>query len=147
MSYNKAWRSRENALKAVRGTIKDFYGKLTSYLYMLEMNNPGTIIDIQTDEHSHFSCRVFDVSGLPCTHALAFVRTRKLDLYDFYSMYYSTQMWLNAYAETCYPVGDEEEWDIPDIIKQYVCLKPHVKVKKGWPTTNRRSSQGETRKV
>ncbi|XP_047340376.1 uncharacterized protein LOC124943966 [Impatiens glandulifera] len=93
------------------------------------------------------SCRVFDVSGFPCTHALTAARTRKLDPYDFCSRYYSTEMWLHAYAETCYPVSDEEEWDIPEIIKQCVCLKPPIKVKKGRPTTNRRSSQCETRKV
>ncbi|XP_047331728.1 uncharacterized protein LOC124935329 [Impatiens glandulifera] len=93
------------------------------------------------------SCMVFDVSGLPCTHAIAVARTKKLDPYDFCSRYYSTEMWLNAYAETCYPVGDEEEWNISEIIKQRVYLKPPVKVKKGRSKTNRRSSQGETRKV
>ncbi|XP_047324207.1 uncharacterized protein LOC124927775 [Impatiens glandulifera] len=92
------------------------------------------------------NCRVFDVSSLPCKHALVAARTRKLDPYDFCSKYYSTEMWLNAYPETCYPVGDEKEWDIPEIIK-CVYLKPSVKVKKGRPTTNRRSFQGETRKV
>ena len=54
MSYNKAWRSREKALMAVRGTVEDSYGRLPSYLYKLEMKNPGTITDIQTDEIGHF---------------------------------------------------------------------------------------------
>ena len=54
MSYNKAWRSREKALMAVRGTVEDSYGKLPSYLYMLQKKNPGTLTDIQTDELGQF---------------------------------------------------------------------------------------------
>ncbi|XP_047335801.1 uncharacterized protein LOC124939366 [Impatiens glandulifera] len=37
----KAWRSRENALMAVRGTVEDSYGELPSYLFMLHKKNPG----------------------------------------------------------------------------------------------------------
>ncbi|XP_047306200.1 uncharacterized protein LOC124909578 [Impatiens glandulifera] len=39
---------------AVRGTMEESYGKLSSYLFMLAKNNLGTITDIQTDEHGHF---------------------------------------------------------------------------------------------
>ncbi|XP_047339576.1 uncharacterized protein LOC124943054 [Impatiens glandulifera] len=35
LKYNKAWRSREQALMAVRGTVEESYGKLSSYLFML----------------------------------------------------------------------------------------------------------------
>lgn len=54
---------------------------------------------------------------------------------------------MNAYAETIYPVGNEDDWIIPEDIKQRVCLKPPVKVKKGRPTTKRMPSQGEAPKV
>ncbi|XP_047320567.1 uncharacterized protein LOC124924596 [Impatiens glandulifera] len=93
------------------------------------------------------SCRVFDVSGLPCTHALAAAHTHKLDAYEFCSRYYSTESWINAYAETCYLVCHHDSWNIPENIKQRVCLKPPIKVKKGQPQTKRMSSQGETRKI
>ena len=63
-------------------------------------------------------------------------------------MYYSTESWLNAYLETCYPaLCDEDALDILEIIEQRVCLKSPVKVKKGQPVTKRRSSQGEIPKV
>ncbi|XP_047337898.1 uncharacterized protein LOC124941602 [Impatiens glandulifera] len=52
LTYNKAWRSREKALMAVRGTVEDSYDELPSYL--LQKKNPGTITDIQTDEKGHF---------------------------------------------------------------------------------------------
>ncbi|XP_047339430.1 uncharacterized protein LOC124942869 [Impatiens glandulifera] len=132
MTYNKAWRSRENALMAVQETIEESYGKFPSYLYMLENNNLGTVTDIQKNELGHFSeydfkvdfkgltcsCKVFDVSSLPCTHALAAAYTRNLDAYEFCSRYYSTESWISAYAETCYLVCHQDSWDIPENIKQ-----------------------------
>ncbi|XP_047307427.1 uncharacterized protein LOC124910759 [Impatiens glandulifera] len=44
LKYNKAWRSREQALMAVRGIMGESYGKLPSYLFMLAKNNPGCSI-------------------------------------------------------------------------------------------------------
>lgn len=54
MSYHKAWRSREKALMSVRGTPEESYTKLPSYLYMLEVKNPGTVTHIETDELGQF---------------------------------------------------------------------------------------------
>ncbi|XP_047326481.1 uncharacterized protein LOC124930164 [Impatiens glandulifera] len=93
------------------------------------------------------SCGVFEVTDLPCMHAMTVACYRNLVPYDFCSRYYSIESWLNAYAETCYLVCDEDDWDIPEIIKQRVCLKPPVKVKKQRTITKRRSSQVEVRKV
>ncbi|XP_047338804.1 uncharacterized protein LOC124942358 [Impatiens glandulifera] len=80
------------------------------------------------------SCRLFDVSGLLCTHALVVARTRKLDPYDFCSRDMLSSL-------------SSKRLDIPENIKQRVCLKPPVKVKKRRPTTNCRSSQDEPHKV
>ncbi|XP_047320369.1 uncharacterized protein LOC124924361 [Impatiens glandulifera] len=235
LTYNKAWRSREKALMAVRGTVEDSYGELPSYLFMLQKKNPGCcrpvlcidasflkhkvggqllvaialdaneqlypvafgVVDSEnnnswtyfmqqlrlaigsvpdlvfiSDRHPSIAnalsafhvhdgefdfqvdfkgrtctCRVFDVSGLPCTHALAAARFRKSVPYELCARFYSTESWCMAYAETCYPVFQHNEaWDIPEHIKKRVCLKPPVKIKKGRPTTKRRSSQGEVRK-
>ncbi|XP_062093939.1 uncharacterized protein LOC133799974 [Humulus lupulus] len=43
MGYTKAWRSREKALRLVRGNPNNSYQKLPMYLYMLKQANPGTI--------------------------------------------------------------------------------------------------------
>ncbi|XP_047331185.1 uncharacterized protein LOC124934712 [Impatiens glandulifera] len=262
LKYNKAWRSREQALMAVRGTVEESYGKLSSYLFMLAKNNPGCSIrgfrycrpvlsvdasflkhkiggqlliaialdaneqlfplafgvvdsennnswtyfmqqlrvaigivpdlvfvsdrhpsianalsaylreqaekarfytvnplnrfefhvndgqhDFQVDLQTR-TCtyRVFDLSGLPCKHALAAARSRKTIPYEYYSRFFTTEAWCMAYVDTCYPVCDEGSWDIPENIKERVCLKPPIKVKKGRPTTKRRPSQGEPRK-
>ncbi|XP_047338400.1 uncharacterized protein LOC124942036 [Impatiens glandulifera] len=100
-------------------------------------------VDLQTRT---CTCRVFDLSGLPCKHALAVARSRKTIPYEYCSRFITTKAWCMAYVDTCYPVCDEGSWDIPENIKERVCLKPPIKVKKGRPTTKRRPSQGEPRK-
>ncbi|XP_047331533.1 uncharacterized protein LOC124935119 [Impatiens glandulifera] len=62
------------ALMAVRGTVEESYGKLSSYLFMLAKINPGTITDIQTDEHGHFRCMFmslgFSIRGFRYCHSV-----------------------------------------------------------------------------
>ncbi|XP_062089195.1 uncharacterized protein LOC133795756 [Humulus lupulus] len=54
MGYTKAWRSREKALRLVRGNPDDSYQKLPIYLYMLKKANPGTITHLLTDKEDRF---------------------------------------------------------------------------------------------
>ncbi|XP_073017802.1 uncharacterized protein [Primulina eburnea] len=76
------------------------------------------------------SCRVFQIDKIPCAHAIAAIYGAKLDLYDFCSPYYSSQMWALAYADTIYSVPIANEWNIPDHFK-YNVLPPDVKGKRG----------------
>ena len=43
ISYDKAWRARECALRSVRGSAEDSFALLPSYFAMLEKMNPGPI--------------------------------------------------------------------------------------------------------
>ncbi|XP_062080024.1 uncharacterized protein LOC133784765 [Humulus lupulus] len=54
MGYTKAWRSREKALRLVRGNPDDSYQKLPIYLYMLKQANPRTITHLLTDKEDRF---------------------------------------------------------------------------------------------
>lgn len=54
LSYEKAWRSREKALEMVRGKADKSYGLLPSYLYMLTKTNPGSVVDLLTDNNNRF---------------------------------------------------------------------------------------------
>ncbi|XP_047325772.1 uncharacterized protein LOC124929451 [Impatiens glandulifera] len=100
--------------------------------------------DFQVDFQTRTcTCRVFNISGLPCKHALVVVRSRKTIPYEYYSRFFTTQAWCVAYEETIYPVCNEGSRDISENIKERVYLKPPVKVKKGRTTTKRRPSQGE----
>ena len=54
MSYSKAWRSKEKALKLARGKPDDSYQQLPMYLHMLTVENPGTITSLVTTNGDKF---------------------------------------------------------------------------------------------
>ncbi|CAL8996235.1 unnamed protein product [Prunus brigantina] len=54
ISYSKAWRSRELAIKIIRGSAEESYALLPSYCYELERTNPGTLTYIETDAANRF---------------------------------------------------------------------------------------------
>ncbi|XP_062100028.1 uncharacterized protein LOC133805900 [Humulus lupulus] len=45
LSYGKSWRCREKALSYVRGTLEASYKKLPSYMFMLQQNILGLVLD------------------------------------------------------------------------------------------------------
>ena len=49
IDYKKAWRSREKAMLSLMGTQEDFFAALPSYAYKLGICNPGSIIDLVTN--------------------------------------------------------------------------------------------------
>ncbi|XP_052292000.1 uncharacterized protein LOC127900805 [Citrus sinensis] len=90
------------------------------------------------------SCREFQLDQLPCEHALAVCRYQEtLSVYDMCSRYYSSEAWVAAYAETIYPVGTEEEWEVSEEVQSNEVLPPVEKRKKGRPQQIRIPSQGE----
>ncbi|RVW41866.1 hypothetical protein CK203_104740 [Vitis vinifera] len=54
ISYDKAWRAKELALGSIRGSPEESYNTLSSYCYVLEQKNLGTITDIVTDCDNQF---------------------------------------------------------------------------------------------
>ncbi|XP_049400475.1 uncharacterized protein LOC125864493 [Solanum stenotomum] len=54
LTYMRAWRSKQKALKLLRGNKIESYGKLPSYLYMLMHTNPGSIVRLQKSEGGSF---------------------------------------------------------------------------------------------
>ncbi|PON34852.1 Zinc finger, PMZ-type [Parasponia andersonii] len=107
--------------------------------YVMDGDRDGQV-NLQTKT---CSCRRFDLTGLPCTHALAATLCRRINPYSLCSWYYTVDAWLCSYAETIYPVGNEEEWDIPDDISRRMVKPPPYKPKAGRPKTKRTKSKGE----
>ncbi|KAK1399453.1 SWIM-type domain-containing protein [Heracleum sosnowskyi] len=54
VKYIKAWRSKEKALEMVRGNATESYIELYLYLYMLEITNPGSIIELKLNDNRCF---------------------------------------------------------------------------------------------
>lgn len=61
------------------------------------------------------SCRVWQVSGKPCRHALAWICTNSGIIQDFVSPYYSVQMFRAAYAGRVAPMTHRSQWPIVDL--------------------------------
>ncbi|PON79331.1 hypothetical protein TorRG33x02_236130 [Trema orientale] len=54
MSYEKAWRLREKALKMVRENPEKSYQELPRYLFWLKTMNPGSLAELETTNEDYF---------------------------------------------------------------------------------------------
>lgn len=54
IDYKKAWRAREKAMMSLVGTHADSFTALPSYAFMLGICNPGSVIDLVTDDQDLF---------------------------------------------------------------------------------------------
>ena len=54
MTYKKAWRSKEKALRMLNGSDEESYASLPSFSYMLKTNNPGSVIALETVQGNLF---------------------------------------------------------------------------------------------
>ncbi|WRX22557.1 Transposase [Theobroma cacao] len=52
--YGKAWQAKEYAERLVFYPLEESFQLLPSYFYMLEQENPGTVIAVATDEEERF---------------------------------------------------------------------------------------------
>ncbi|XP_022156964.1 uncharacterized protein LOC111023792 [Momordica charantia] len=61
-----------------------------------------------------YGCKEFDYFQLPCYHAIAAAIYRNVNMYILCSPAYTLQTLINAYVEPVCPLGDEEDWILPD---------------------------------
>ncbi|KAM6545844.1 hypothetical protein CsatB_026580 [Cannabis sativa] len=54
VKYSKAWRSREKAKEKVLGNAAQSYVELPSYLHRFHLTNPGSRVDLKTDDNGIF---------------------------------------------------------------------------------------------
>ncbi|XP_075083511.1 uncharacterized protein LOC107786316 [Nicotiana tabacum] len=54
IGYHKTWRAIQHASALIRGTPKENYELLSSYLYMMKSKNPGTYTNIKIDDNNRF---------------------------------------------------------------------------------------------
>ncbi|PWA56031.1 transposase, MuDR, MULE transposase domain protein [Artemisia annua] len=91
------------------------------------------------------TCRVWQVTGLPCVHAAAFIAfIRDANLEKYVDPYYTIEKFKEAYALEIAPVPDKDEWlDIQSAVKIY---PPIIKRPSGRPRKNRIIAAGEQTK-
>ncbi|TVU51159.1 hypothetical protein EJB05_02567, partial [Eragrostis curvula] len=90
------------------------------------------------------SCRAWQVSGKPCSHALAFIAklTREINMEDFVHEYYSVERFRKAYAQTFKPMTSKLQW--PRLDLGFKIKKPKLRRKPGRPRVARIKASDET---
>lgn len=85
-------------------------------------------------------CRAWQISGIPCKHALACIHFNRNDPADYVHEYYSTQICAKAYAIPMNPLSGESRWPKnPDDN----LAPPKVRRMPGRPKKNRRKDTDE----
>ncbi|XP_060974196.1 uncharacterized protein LOC133039341 [Cannabis sativa] len=60
---------------------------------------------------------LFQCMRFSCPHACAATQQRSINMYALCSPYYTTEYWRSTYEGTIMPVGDEDDWELLDDIK------------------------------
>ena len=91
--------------------------------------------------HKVCSCRMWELSGVPCVHAVAAYMHMETEIDVGVSQWYSQECWFNAYQFEIKPVFGSNQWkrtrDIPP-------LPPLIRKMPGRPQKARRKSADES---
>lgn len=88
------------------------------------------------------TCGLPQQLNIPCEHSIAAAQHRSVDVYSLCSDFYLKETWIEMYKEAIYPVGNEDQWDVPDEIKNMKVSEPVEKKQAGRP---KKSKQGRRR--
>jgi hypothetical protein len=92
------------------------------------------------------TCRAWQVTGKPCSHALSFIATlsREVDMADLVHQYYSVNMFRKAYAGVFTLMASKQLWTRVDL--GYIIKKPQLRRKPGRPRVSRIKAFDESNK-
>jgi hypothetical protein len=76
-------------------------------IFEVECKGKRYAVDV---ESKSCGCRKWDVTGIPCAHAISSILYDGRNPVDFLSEYYSKETYLRAYQPIIYPVPSEEQW-------------------------------------
>ena len=83
------------------------------------------------------------VLEVPCAHAIAACRAKETSVYSVCSQFYTANALVLAYAEPIWPVGNRNEWEVPEDVRDRIVLPPMRQVIPGRRKTIRISSVEE----
>jgi hypothetical protein len=86
-------------------------------------------------------CRKWDVSGIPCAHAISSIWHGGGNPEDYLSPYFGKEMYLKAYTPIIYPVPSEEQWARTN---QPIIEPPKARASSGRPKKLRNRGADET---
>ena len=94
-------------------------------------------------EQKTCSCRVWQVTGKPCTHTLAFIGrlSRHVHIDEFVDDYFSVDKFRKAYSGTFNPMTSKDSW--PHVDLGYKIKKPKLRRNPGRLRVSRMKSYDE----
>ncbi|GKV10451.1 hypothetical protein SLEP1_g21813 [Rubroshorea leprosula] len=84
----------------------------------------GESVDVVDIDHWDCSCKGWQVTGLPCCHAIAVFECIGKSPYDFCSRYLTTESYRLTYAESIYPVPNVDLPDLDESAESVVVVTP-----------------------
>ncbi|KAL6219455.1 hypothetical protein ACLB2K_007214 [Fragaria x ananassa] len=85
------------------------------------------------------TCRRWQISGIPCVHAICAIRFKKQEASLYCDDYLMPNMYKEAYTPIIYPIAGEDDWEVVD----YPIAPPPYKKQAGRPKMKRHKEPGE----
>ena len=86
------------------------------------------------------ACREWQITGIPCIHAVASINWLNKDPVNFVDPYYSVENYIQTYKHALEPINGEKMWPKADGLP---IKPPHVKKMSGRPKISRRRAPEE----
>ena len=90
-----------------------------------------------------YTCRYWELKGIPCTHAICVMYNRKINPDLFISHWYKKETYRKCYSTVLQPVRGMTLWPKADYP---VIQPPHITKKLGRPKKHRRKDRDEPKK-
>ncbi|XP_057485975.1 uncharacterized protein LOC130772270 isoform X2 [Actinidia eriantha] len=100
----------------------------------------GEDVDLVDIDHWDCSCRGWQITGLPCFHAIAVFESLGRSAYDYCSRYFTAESYRLTYAESILPVPNVEKPMESDLTEAAVTVTPPTKRPPGRPKTKQTGS-------
>lgn len=106
--------------------------------YQVKFNTRFVTVDL---DRSSCDCRVFDLTGIPCPHALAAIYNRRHQPIDYVSEFYKKDKYLATYSFPLQALKGVDYWEYYD---EDILLPPQLPKKlRGRPKRLRRKEEWE----
>lgn len=76
-------------------------------IFYVQHKHFSYIVDIQT---RHCGCRRWDLTGIPCCHAISCLRNERIPAESVLAACYTTEAYLNAYGYHIWPCSNKTKW-------------------------------------
>lgn len=84
----------------------------------------GDSIEVVDIDHCNCSCKNWQLTGLPCCHAIAVISCLGPDPYDYCARFFTTNRYRLTYSALVYPILNEDMPGQKDISQRGVTVTP-----------------------